>query len=99
MTLIKDLPDDTGLVEMVIENNLYAWHCIYDKYAALMYGNILCITQDRLLAEKIFINAFTSLKEDKNFISANCSMPLFLCMYAKKFKNQYLQFKQDKAAG
>ena len=76
---------DSRLLILLRENNPFAWNCIYDKYAALMYGNILNITQSKKIAEMIFVQAFIKLKKQNRPFPLECSMPNFLCMYAKKF--------------
>ena len=56
-----------------------------------MYGNILEITKDKALAEEIFIKAFISIKDDKNFVLAEYSLSLFVCMFAKRFTHNYMK--------
>ena len=80
---------DEKLFKLLKDNNEYAWNCIYDKYAPLMYGNILNIIKDKSTAEKIFISAFSNLKTENKPIPCYCSMPNFLCMYAKNYANKF----------
>lgn len=84
----KNNLEDERLLELLKENNTYAWQCVYDKYAPLMYGNILNIVKDKVNAEKIFINAFTVLKNQNKQIPSHCLMSVFLCMYAKKYARE-----------
>ncbi len=82
---------DDRLLTLLKENNAFAWNCVYDRYASLMYGNILNIIKDKQKAEKIFINAFVNLKEQNIPIPAHCSFSNFLCNYAKKYANNYIE--------
>lgn len=66
------------------------WSNIYDKYAAVMYGNILAIINNKAMAELIFIKAFESLKADNDIIPIHCSTAVFLSIYAKKFASQFI---------
>lgn len=81
---------DSQLKILLKNDSNLGWIAIYDKYAAVMYGNILNITKDKALAEKIFIAAFKSLKEDHINTSIPCSIPLYLCTYAKRVTQKYL---------
>ena len=81
---------DSQLKTLLKNDRNLGWIAIYDKYAAVMYGNILNITKDKALAEKVFIAAFKSLKEDQRGISIPCSIPLYLCAYAKRVTQKFL---------
>lgn len=86
------LPDNR-LHDLLFEKNPFAWNCIYDKYAPLMYGNILNIIKNKKEAEKVFVKAFRSLKEENKPVPATCSLTNFLCMYAKKYADSYVPSK------
>ena len=88
--LVKTCGADNELKTLLKNDRNLGWIAIYDKYAAVMYGNILNLTKDKALAEKIFIVAFKSLKEDQRGISIPCSIPLYLCAYAKQVTQKYL---------
>ena len=83
--IVKCNIPDSRLLLLLQEDNYFAWNCIYDKYAALMYGNILNITKNKKMAETLFVNAFKNLREQNKPLPLECSMSNFLCMYAKKY--------------
>lgn len=56
---------DQQIIILLEENNLLAWEKLYDKYAAAMFGLICNLTNDKTLAEEIFITAFLQLKENQ----------------------------------
>lgn len=88
---LKNWQADNELKILLRSNNNAAWSTIYDKYAAVMYGNILHIIKNKVLAEKIFIAAFISLKEGNKNVPVQCSMPLYLCAYVKKIALEYIE--------
>ena len=59
----SEILSEKQIITMFQENNPLAWRSLYVKYAAAMYGLICSLTDDKLLAEQIFINAFIQLKE------------------------------------
>ena len=88
---IKFKSPDNILPVKITEPDKAALNLLYDKYAGIMYGNILHITKDKVLAEEIFIKAFISIKDNEHFISAQHSLSLFACMFAKRFTRQYIK--------
>lgn len=90
---IKSWQADNELKRLLKSNKNSAWNAIYDKYSAVMYGNILNITKNKVLAEKIFVEAFKSLKEDNKHVPAQCSIILYLCAYAKKITIEHMNPK------
>lgn len=89
-SLINNFLADSQLKSLLKTNKNLGWIAVYNKYAAVMYGNILNITKDKALAEEIFIIAFKRLKEDQNEVSISCSIPLYLCAFGKKIIMEYL---------
>lgn len=63
MTSHSEILSEKQIIAMLQENNLLAWTSIYDKYAPAMYGVICKLTDDPMLAEEIFTNAFLDLKQ------------------------------------
>ncbi len=65
---------------------------IYDRHAAMMYGSILRIVQEKRSAEKILINAFTEIKSglQKETVSRE---PLWFLRCARRNAFAYLQHK------
>ena len=80
----------TTIMAELPQGDFNNWSSIYDKYAAVMYGNILAIINNKAMAELIFIKAFESLKADNNIIPIHCSTAVFLSIYAKKFASQFI---------
>jgi len=63
MPLQSEILSGNQIVVVLQENNPLAWEHLYDKYALAMYGLICNLTEDKLLAEEIFMNAFLELKQ------------------------------------
>jgi len=61
MPLQSEILSGNQIVVVLQENNPLAWEHLYDKYALAMYGLICNLTEDKLLAEEIFMNAFLEL--------------------------------------
>ena len=91
--LSKNWQADDKLKNLLKSNNGSAWNTLYDKYAAVMYGNILNITKNKALAEEIFIVAFIRLKKDNKHVPVECSIALYLCAYVKKITMEYIENK------
>ena len=91
--LTKSWQADNKLKNLLKRNSNSAWNTLYDKYAALMYGNILNITKNKALAEEIFIFAFIRLKNDNKNVPVQCSISLYLCAYVKKITLEYMGSK------
>lgn len=69
---------DAEIIAMFNNNNLLALEQLYDKYAALMFGAILRITDNIPLAEKILIQSFSTLIINDNFSATNKILWVFL---------------------
>jgi len=80
----------TTIMAVLPQGDFNNWSSIYDKYAGVMYGNILAIINNKAMAELIFIQAFERLKADNNIIPVHCSTAVFLSIYAKKFAGKYI---------
>ena len=89
--LLKNSQADYKLKNLLKNNNNLAWNILYDRYAAVMYGNILNITKNKALAEEIFITAFIRLKNDNKNVPLQCSIALYLCAYVKKITTEYMK--------
>lgn len=87
---VNEFMADSELKSLLKTNKNSGWMAVYDKYAAVMYGNIFNITKDKALAEKIFIVAFKRLREDQSEVLICCSIPLYLCTFGKKITMEYL---------
>ncbi len=61
--LANEKISDQQIITLLEENNLLAWKKLYDKYATAMYGLICNLTDDKTLAEEIFVAVFLQLKE------------------------------------
>lgn len=79
-----------NLLAIMANDNDFTWNHIYNKYAAVMYGSIFNLTNNRQLAEKIFIEAFVGLKTDGTLLQVKPSITLFLFWYAEEFAKKYL---------
>lgn len=83
-------------------NNSHNWEELYNNYAAIMYGVIYHITQDKKTAENIFTEAFCGLKND--FEAGQTPVAFYLWKYAAKkamehLRNQNLPLPELKPSG
>jgi|GEM_PF-3040018 len=63
MSLPSEKISEKNIIAMLQANNPLPWVNLYDKYASAMFGLICNLTEDKLLAEEIFVNAFRELKQ------------------------------------
>jgi hypothetical protein len=63
MSIQGQLLTENEIILMLQKKNPLVWGNLYDKYAAAMFGLICNLTEDKLIAEDIFIKTFVSLKE------------------------------------
>ncbi len=59
---------DAALIPLFAKNDPSVWEHIYDNYAPMMYGTILKLTQNEILAEELLEQAFLDLKR-RNILS------------------------------
>lgn len=59
---------DAELMPMFAKNDPSVWEHVYDNYAPLMYGTILKLTEDEVIAAELLEQAFLDLKR-KNILS------------------------------
>ena len=52
---------------LIAQNNDSGWSHLYDKYAPIMYGVILKVTDNDNIANEILIRAFILLKQQNKF--------------------------------
>lgn len=65
MLLNKKHLSSTGVISMVVHNNESIWEYVHHKYAPMMYGIILKMTDDKTIAEEVFKAVFLELNEKK----------------------------------
>jgi ABC-type antimicrobial peptide transport system permease subunit len=79
MSLQSEIVSENQIINMLQENNPLVWKKVYDKYATAMYGMIFTFTEDKLLAEEIFMNAFIDLKQKQILSKIECALcPIIL---------------------
>lgn len=83
---------DLNILSLVRENNLTGWEQLYDKYAPIMYSVICTYTTDMGLADKILINLFLRLKDEKIFLKMNFTLCVFILSYT--FTNTRKELKK-----
>ncbi len=88
--LIKEKMSDQQVILLLLENNLLAWDSLYDKYSSAMYGIILNLTDDKTLAEEIFIPAFIQLKENQILANVKYALCPTLLIYTFNYTTKYL---------
>lgn len=72
---------DAEMLAMMQHNNALVWECLYDKYAAAMYGVTLRLTDDETLAEEILVQVFVRLKTSEILLESEKSLCLNLLQH------------------
>ena len=91
MTLQSEIVSDKKIITMLQENNPLAWESLYEKYAPAMYGLICNLTDDKLLAEQIFINAFIQLKDKETFSKIKYTLCAILLRHTYSYATTHLK--------
>lgn len=74
----ENIERDGALLQMMESNTLISFECLYDKYAASLFGYILSIVKDKQKSETILAKVFTELNNNpKNY---NKESVLLKCM-------------------
>ena len=81
---------DEHIGTLLKENEDSAWEFLYDKYAPVMYGLIYNLTDDKVLAENFFINAFLQLKEKQMLSGINSGLCHTLLRYTYAYATKQL---------
>jgi len=89
--LTKEKKSDQQIITLLLENNLLAWESLYDKYSSAMFGIILNLTDDKTLAEEIFIAAFLQLKEKQILANVKYALCPTLLRYTFNYTTEYLK--------
>ncbi len=76
---------------MISDNNLDAWGYVYDKYAPAMFDIISNLTEDKIIAEDIFKEAFLQLKEKQILSKITYSLYPYLQRYTHNFTKRQLE--------
>lgn len=91
MTLQSVILSETQIMAMLQENNPVVWENLYDKYAPAMFGLICKLTDDKLLAEQIFINSFIQLKEKGTLSKINYALYAILLRHTYAYAITHLK--------
>ncbi len=82
---------DLQIISMLMVDHLLAWEQLYDQYAAPMYGLICALTDDKILAEEIFMDAFVQLKERKVLENTKTGLAPVLLGYTFSHATKHLK--------
>lgn len=84
---------DDHIILMIRQNNREGWECMYEKYGSMMYSSILCLTDEKDLAEDILEECFFQLKKMKKIEES--TKPLYLCLLHQTYitSSQVLKLK------
>ncbi|MEO7210571.1 MAG: hypothetical protein ABIY35_06485 [Chitinophagaceae bacterium] len=91
MTLQSEAISGNQIIAMLEENNPLAWENLYDKYASVMYGLICNLTEDKLLAEEILMNAFLELKQKQILSKIKYALLPIIMRYTHSYTIEYLK--------
>jgi len=91
MTSQSEILSEKQIIVMLQENNPLAWGHLYDKYAPAMYSLICNFTDDKLLAEEIFMNVFRELKQKQTISKIKYSLCPFILRFTHSFATKYLE--------
>ena len=90
MSLQAKIISDQKILSMLAENDLKAWEYLYDKYAPAMYGIVCSLTDDLMVAQEIFKDAFIHLRERQIFANIRFALCPFLLRHTYGFTKQQL---------
>lgn len=82
MTASDSTISETKVINRLRENHSVAWLGLYDEYAPKMYGLILKLTEDKLLADQIFAHAFLQLKDQPTLSEIRSPLLAFLLKHS-----------------
>lgn len=85
LTSKQGMLTDGDMLFMLGGNFSRSWDSLYDQYAAMMYGAILRMVDNSILAEEILIECFTLLKRDPGLIHGG-KQPLSLFLLHHTYK-------------
>lgn len=82
---------DTIISRKVVEKKQPNWSHLYDEYAPMMYGVILKISDNEIIAEEIFENVFLELKERKILSPHHTPLRYSVLRHTYKLTLKYLK--------
>ncbi|MEO5945327.1 MAG: hypothetical protein ABIP79_00810 [Chitinophagaceae bacterium] len=91
MTLQSEKLSEKQIIKMFQENDPLAWESLYEKYAPAMYGLICNLTDDKSLAEQIFINAFIQAKKKETLSKVKNALYAILLRHTYFYAITYLK--------
>lgn len=91
MCLQNKLLSEKQIIAMLHDNNPLAWGNLYNKYASAMYGLIYNLTEDKLLAEEIFTNAFLELKQKQILSKIKYALYPIILRYTYSYTIKHLR--------
>lgn len=90
MTVSKTIISDADILMLIEQDNNKGWEYLYDKYAAMMYGAILRVTDNTVLADKILVRSFLNCKKNRFFAATKTSLCLALLRVANAAAKEIL---------
>jgi hypothetical protein len=72
---------DTEILLQIRAKKTIGWNNLYNKYAAMMYGFILQITNEKAIAEEILFQSFVALKLDIDSLKMSKSLCIGLLVH------------------
>ncbi len=78
------------IIDLLQKDDSLAWANLYDEHAGAMYGLVCELTDDTLLADQIFANAFIQLKEQRVFSKIKHSLLSFLLKHTYSYATSFL---------
>ena len=83
--------DPAITTKTLVQNTGHEWGHLYDKYAPLMYGIILNITNDKRIAEKILKKAFLELTKRKILSEVHLVLPMDILRHTYEITLKQMQ--------
>ncbi len=62
---------DAEIISQIVLKKAIGWTNLYNKYAAVMYGFILQLTDEIAVADEILLQSFLALKIDNSLLKQN----------------------------
>jgi hypothetical protein len=88
-----DQTPDSDIIKMLANNDKAAWVHLYDKYASMLYGIILNMTGNELIAGDILTELFIELKRKKLLIRVQNALCHSLVRHTHKLTIHYLHIR------
>lgn len=86
-----EMISEIEIISMLQENNPLVWSYMYDKYSSAMYRLINNLTEDKVIAEEILINAFLDLRKNQTLANVQYALLPIILRHIHFYTTIYLE--------